>query len=126
MKTSTVFISPVLSHRMTNNGTVRKSLKIWAHFLLRKKPGFPGVPPQRTAYGPAPLQKQIRRICDLLRTSSHPYGVSVFITVHRLRGIAAALPPGVGVCMMPLITRINTNFTYHDLCNQCRHLEQSV
>jgi hypothetical protein len=28
-------------------------LLIWAHFLLRKKPGFPGVPPQRMAYGPA-------------------------------------------------------------------------
>jgi hypothetical protein len=27
---------------------------IRAHFLLRKKPGFSGVPPLRMAYGPAP------------------------------------------------------------------------
>jgi hypothetical protein len=36
---------PIVQRRLKNNNnlTVRRFLKIWAHFLLRKKPGFAGL-----------------------------------------------------------------------------------
>jgi hypothetical protein len=71
---------------------------IWAYFLLRKKLRLCGAPRSRA---PAPPHGHLRwpravaapHPSNPLRASTHPFGVSVFINVHRLRHMAMQIAP---------------------------------
>jgi hypothetical protein len=79
--------------------------RIWAHFLLRKKPGFAGVPPlarpMATCGGPTPPEANPQDLRPLARLRCPPGGHGLSPSTPR-GGTSFEVAP-LGVSVIPMI-----------------------